>query len=142
MKIIIAGSRSLKGGIKIIQNAVENSPFFEEITEVVSGTAPGIDTLGEAWAELNEIPIKQFPADWSNLKAPNSKIKNGKYGKYNAAAGMIRNKKMAEYADGAIILWDSKSHGTSNTITECIKNDIPCYVEVNNKSFFIKSRQL
>lgn len=45
--------------------------------------------------------MKRFPADW------------GKYGK---SAGVLRNKQMAEYADGLIAFWDGKSRGTANMI--------------------------
>jgi hypothetical protein len=33
------------------------------VTKVVSGT-PGVDALGEQWAERHGIPVTRFPADW------------------------------------------------------------------------------
>ena len=42
--------------------------------------------------------------------------------------GFIRNRKMANYADQAIILWDGKSHGTLNMIETMQKLNKPVYV--------------
>jgi len=112
MKLIIAGSRDLFLTDEEISKAVaafimaNANPIFipseppkPYLTEIVSGTARGIDQLGEAWAKKREIPIRLFPAAWAKL---------GK------KAGPIRNKAMAEYADGALILWDGESRGSKN----------------------------
>jgi hypothetical protein len=58
------------------------------IAEVVSGGAKGADQFGEQWAESRGIPVRRFPADW---KA------------HGRAAGPIRNRKMAEYADAVAL---------------------------------------
>jgi len=112
MKVIIAGSRNL---IKhsYIQTAVEKSGF--QIDEVVSGCAVGADSLGEYWAEMNSIPVKKFPAPWDQ---------------YGKAAGAIRNVRMAEYADAAIVVWDGVSKGSKHMIKEMHDRRKPCYVHV------------
>jgi SLOG family YspA-like protein len=97
VKVIIAGSRSLAGRGHLVTEAVSASGF--DITEVVSGTAPGIDLLGEAWAARNEKKVARYPANWSA---------------FGRAAGPIRNKGMAEYADALIAIWDGSSRGTEN----------------------------
>jgi len=99
MKVIIAGSRKIKDP-EIVLNAIEASGY--NITEVVSGKAKGVDTIGEAYARINDIPIKEMPAEWD------------KYPKN--FAGLIRNKEMAIYADAAIIVWNGTSTGTHNMI--------------------------
>ncbi|HXG66007.1 MAG TPA: SLOG family protein [Blastocatellia bacterium] len=78
MKVIIAGSRDITD-YEVVKRAIEESGF--EITEVVSGTAAGVDQLGEWWAELRAVPIARFPADWMN---------------YGMRADAIRNAQMAE----------------------------------------------
>ena len=112
MKVIIAGSRSL---IKIsaIREAIEKSGF--DITEVVSGCAIGADSLGEYYAKMNNIPIKQFPAPWDQ---------------YGKAAGAIRNARMADYADAAIVVWDGVSKGSKHMIKQMHEHRKPCYVHV------------
>lgn len=110
MKVIIAGSRDLTNMANIKQ-AVKESNF--DITEVVSGHARGVDRLGEQWAKTSNISVKLFPADW------------GKFGK---AAGFVRNKEMAEYADALIAIWDGVSRGTENMIFNARGFELKVYV--------------
>ena len=124
MKLIIAGSRSIKDlrainqGIKhCIDNNFITSPL--SIQCIVSGTANGVDKLGETYARLNDIPVKQFPANWSDISTDPVKVKYNQYGPYNALAGFNRNKQMAEFADAALIVWDGKSSGSKDMI-ECM----------------------
>lgn len=105
MKLCIFGSRGVTDldlALNIIETVLEETKWA--VTEVVSGTARGADTLGEEWAEQMEIPVKRFPADW------------GRYGK---RAGYVRNGEMAEYCDCAIGLWDGESRGTSMMV-DCL----------------------
>jgi hypothetical protein len=98
MKTIIAGSRTITD-YELVKAAIIASQF--NITEVVSGTARGVDSLGERWAEENKIPIKQFKPDWNTL---------GK------SAGYKRNAEMVEYANALVAIWDGVSKGTAHTI--------------------------
>lgn len=111
MKVIIAGSRDITD-YEAVKRAVVNSGF--EITEVVSGTARGVDQLGEQWAIDNNIPITPFPANWAN---------------YGRGAGFRRNLEMAQYADALIALWDGVSRGTKNMIITAGKYRLKIYVE-------------
>ena len=110
MKVIIAGSRDIDE-IDPIQEAVEDCGF--NITEVISGTARGVDKLGEQWAEKNNIPIKQFPAKWD---------------KFGRSAGHKRNAEMAEYAEALIAVWDGVSKGTEGMIKQAEKKGLKVYV--------------
>lgn len=113
MKVIIAGSRSIVDYGYVIE-AVHESGF--EITEVVSGTAAGVDTLGEAFADELGVEVKPFEADWQDIDAPGAVIRRNRYGLYNAIAGHQRNARMGDYADALIAVWDGKSTGTANMI--------------------------
>lgn len=110
MKVIIAGSRDIADHWSIIE-AVGATDWI--IAEVVSGTARGVDQLGEQWAAKQNIPVKHFPADWD---------------KHGKGAGYIRNAQMADYADALIAIWDGKSKGTLNMINEMAKRNRPIYV--------------
>ena len=101
MKVIIAGSRTFTN-----YDLLKTSLAGLSITEVVSGTARGADKLGERYARENNIPIKQFPADWVN---------NGK------SAGYIRNEQMVRYTDSCVVFWDGKSLGTADMINLATK---------------------
>jgi hypothetical protein len=72
-----------------------------EDIEIVSGKAKGADTLGELYANENNIKIIEFPADWE---------------KFGKKAGYIRNEEMAKYSDSCIVFWDGKSKGTKHMI--------------------------
>lgn len=119
MKVIIAGSRwigpehslTLK---KLIDRFIEQ---YGPITEVVSGRARGVDTLGEIWAYENNIPVVTFPADWKS---------------HGNAAGPIRNAKMGVYADAAVILWDGESKGSNHMVKTMKKINKPYMMEVIN----------
>jgi hypothetical protein len=113
MKVIIAGSRSISE-YGYVEEAVEASGW--NITEVVSGKAKGVDTLGEFLATEYGIPVKPFPADWKNLNAPGAVIRSNRYGQYNCMAGHMRNRQMGDYADGLIAVWDGVSRGTESMI--------------------------
>lgn len=112
MKVIIAGSRNITD-YKAIGQAINASKF--EITEVVCGCAIGVDRIGQTWAIANGIPVKEFPANWDV---------------YGRSAGPMRNIKMAEYADAAIIVWDGKSPGSLNMIQEIKKVNKPYFIDV------------
>lgn len=117
-KVIIAGSRDIEwyNIERLMENAQANLGF-SHISEVVSGCAPGIDTLGIQWAEEKAIPIMRFPADWA---------------KHGRAAGPIRNRQMAEYVGQSgylVCVWDGKSRGTRNMIEEAKRVGIKRWIE-------------
>lgn len=102
MKTIVAGSRTFNN-YKLLKSTLDE---ITEITEIVSGTAKGADTLGEKYAKESNIPLVLFPADWN---------------KYRNSAGYIRNEEMAKYADACIVFWDGKSKGTKHMIDLALK---------------------
>ncbi len=111
MKVIIAGSRNFTDQ-KIVDRVITDSGF--EISQVVSGGARGVDTCGEYWAEDNGVDIEVFSADWQ---------------KYGRAAGPIRNKQMANYAEALIAIYDSsKSKGTANMIKQAKEQGLRYYL--------------
>lgn len=112
MKCIIAGSRSINQAI-VVETAIDASGWFNDITEVVSGGANGVDALGEEWAYKQHLHLMIFPADWDT---------------YGKSAGMRRNRTMAAYADRLIAVHDGVSKGTANMIAEMRKQGKPVFV--------------
>jgi hypothetical protein len=96
MKTIIAGSRTITD-FQCLEDVISNLDF--EISAVVSGTANGVDKLGERWAQENNIELLKYPANWD---------------KYGQRAGYLRNVDMSNNADACIILWDGKSKGADH----------------------------
>jgi hypothetical protein len=101
-KVIIAGGREFGDynllNLKCRQFLLTN--YKPTDIEIVSGKARGADRLGEQFAEQYGIKVAEFPADWDLGKA----------------AGYIRNKDMAEYADALIAFWNGSSRGTMHMI--------------------------
>lgn len=115
MKVIIAGSRDIID-YGIVVGAIEDSGF--EITEVVSGTAKGVDLLGERYAMDKRIKIKRFKPNWS---------------KYKKVAGFIRNEKMVNYVyphGGLILIWNGRSKGSAHTLHYTKKKGIQIYLHI------------
>jgi predicted Rossmann fold nucleotide-binding protein DprA/Smf involved in DNA uptake len=102
-KLIVAGCRDIEDYEFVkerIHNYLDLHPEVN-VTEIVSGTARGVDTCGEKYAAENNLKVTKFSANWK---------------KYNKAAGPMRNREMAQYADGCICIWDGYSRGTANMI--------------------------
>jgi len=112
MRVIIAGSRSI-GSYPIIERIIKDSKFL--ITEIVSGTAKGVDRLGEQYATKYGIPITQFPASWQ---------------KHGKAAGYLRNTQMADYADALILVWDGESRGSKHMLDIARAKHLKTYFRV------------
>lgn len=110
MRTIIAGSRDIKD-YALVVDAINKAPWKPSL--IISGGAKGVDTLGEQWAEANDIPVEKYHANWKQ---------------FGRAAGPIRNRDMAEKADALIAIWDGKSKGTKSMIDLATNSGLPVYV--------------
>ena len=87
--------------------------------------------MGGQWAKENNIPIKEFPADWGDISHPDAIIKINKFGKkYDILAGIRRNHDMGDYADALIACWDGKSTGTKNMIDYAKKKRLKIHIHI------------
>ena len=103
MKVIIAGSRQIDDE-ELVHSIIEQTGL--QITEVVSGNAKGVDTFGQHYAQKHGVAIVRFAPEWK---------------RYKKAAGPIRNRQMAEYADALIAIPDKNSKGTWDMIKKMKK---------------------
>ena len=105
MKLVIFGSRpkycplTLNQQVSLIEQAMVK--FDLRPTEIVTGCAQGIDTAAVIIARSRKITITGFRPDW--ISEPR-------------AAGFIRNKQMAMYADAGLGLQWGNSSGTQHMI--------------------------
>lgn len=98
MKVIIAGGRDFKPDNKAYDWTLETLRNIG-CTQIVSGGARGADSFGEYIAKQTKTSLIIFNADWN---------------KHGRAAGPIRNRQMAEYADALIVFPGGR--GTNNMI--------------------------
>lgn len=104
---IIAGSRSVDNYDfcePIIDKFFSNECFKGKDICIMSGTAKGADRVGETYAHRHGLDLKRRPAQWNRQDD----------GTFDRAAGYVRNERMGEEADIALILWDGESRGSKH----------------------------
>lgn len=101
MKIAVIGSRNL---------TVNDLGKYltEDVTEIVSGGAKGIDLCAREYARVNKIKLTEFLPE---------------YEKYGRGAPLKRNLQIIDYADLILAFWDGKSKGTKYVIDNCKKRN-------------------
>lgn len=82
-------------------------------TLVVSGGAPGVDTIAEQAARQRGLDVIVFPADWKGL---------------GRKAGPIRNGQIVAAADHVVAFWDGASRGTLDTVAQALRAGKPVVV--------------
>ena len=94
MKVAVIGSRDL--------SEIDIEKYIpDDVSEIVSGGARGIDTLAKEYAMKKKILYTEFLPQYS---------------RYGRAAPIRRNQEIAEYADMAIAFWNGESKGTEYAI--------------------------
>ncbi len=78
---------------------------------IISGGAPGIDTMAMMYAKENNIAMVIYEAQWD---------------RYGKAAGPIRNKIIVNEADYLLAFLSPDSKGTWNSIHLAQAKGIPC----------------
>lgn len=109
MKVGIVGSR----GFDDYDMVEHHLNQFTNITKIISGGAKGADSLGEKYADANDIEKVIHYPDWE---------------KYGKGAGFIRNTRIVKDSDLVIAFWDGKSKGTRDSISKAYKSLTPILV--------------
>lgn len=106
MKVAVIGSRGLQ-----VDHLEDYLP--EDVTEIVSGGARGIDTCAKNYALEHGLELTEFLPEYS---------------RYGRGAPLRRNITIIEYADLVLAFWDGKSRGTKFVIDNCKKRNIPVVI--------------
>ena len=103
MKIAVVGSRKL---------AVDNLGKYipDNVTEIISGGAKGVDTDAKKYALSHGIKLTEILPE---------------YNKYGRSAPLRRNIAIIEEAELVLVFWDGHSHGTKFVIDRCKEKNIP-----------------
>ena len=104
LKTIIYGSRDFFNvrAIRLVDKALHDCGWTEEITEIVQGGFRGTDEATQKVCK-DRWPIKTYIAY---------------FGKHGKGAVKVRNREMLEYADALIAIWDGKDVETKALIGE------------------------
>lgn len=114
MRVLICGSRTWDDPYPISQ-VVRALPAS---SVVITGSAPGADTLAYRSARRQMFHVEEYPANWA---------RDGK------AAGPIRNQRMLDLGKPTIV-WAfvdkplSESRGTADMVRRATQAGIPTYV--------------
>ena len=108
MRVAVIGSRGLQ-----IKNLEEYLP--ENVTEIVSGGAKGVDSSAKEYALAHGLKLTEFLPE---------------YEKYGRAAPLKRNITIIENADIVLAFWDGESRGTKFVIDACKKYHVPVNVYI------------
>ena len=106
MKVAVIGSREL--WVDHLEDYL-----LENVTEIVSGGARGVDTCARNYALSHGLKLTEFLPE---------------YGKYGRGAPLRRNITIIEYADLVLAFWDGRSRGTKYVIENCQIRNIPVVV--------------
>ncbi len=106
MKVAVIGSRGLR-----VDHLEDYLP--EDVTEIVSGGARGIDTCAREYAMAHGLKLTEFLPE---------------YEKYGRSAPLRRNITIIEHADLVLAFWDGSSRGTKYVIDNCKKRNVPVVV--------------
>lgn len=108
MKIAIVGSRGLH---------IDNLEYYipNNVTEIVSGGAKGIDSCAREYAIAHNITLTEYLPEYE------------KYGRY---APLKRNIAMIKNVDGVYAFWDGSSKGTKFVIGNCNSRKITVVVNI------------
>ena len=77
---------------------------------MVSGGAPGVDSVAEEAARAAGLETVVFHADWETL---------------GRRAGPIRNEQIIQRADRVVAFWNGHSRGTLNAVVLAIRAGLP-----------------
>ena len=120
MKIAIVGSRNLH--VEIPEGIIP-----ENATEIISGSANGIDKAARRYALAHRILITEILPE---------------YDLYGRTAPLKRNDYIIKLCDAVYVFWDGKSRGTAYVIRESKKLEKPVFVYVWNGKGFEPIREI
>ena len=112
-RMIVAGSRDFQDYALMCSHLDKITAGIPGRIELISGHAPGADSLGERYAREHKMKVRVFPARWVL---------------YGKAAGVIRNQEMVDFARKkeaiAVFFWNGTSRGTRDAIWRSLKAGI------------------
>ena len=111
MRVAVIGSRGL-----MVDDLGKYLP--DNVTEIVSGGARGVDSCARSYAQTHGIKLTEFLPE---------------YEKFGRSAPLKRNITIIQNADLVLAFWDGTSHGTKFVIDNCKKMGVPVKIFMLNR---------
>ena len=111
MRVAVVGSRTLT-----VPNLGDYLP--ENVSEIVSGGARGVDQCARAYALAHGIKLTEYLPD---------------YARHGRRAPLMRNDQIVARAELVLAFWDGCSRGTVYTIRHCRAMGVPCRVFMRHR---------
>lgn len=90
--------------------------------QIISGMAPGADTLAARYARAFQLKLHEFPADWTDLSHPDAVVRRRRDGSlYDAKAGARRNARMLAEGKPELVVAFRGGSGTRDMIRQARK---------------------
>lgn len=110
--VLVCGGRRFSNR-RMLKEYMDAFPYA--VTQIITGGAPGADSLAEWWAERKGIAVRQFRADW---KAHGNK------------AGPLRNQQMLDEGKPDYVVAFPGGAGTADMIRRARKAGIEIFEPV------------
>lgn len=89
---------------------------------VISGKAPGADSLAIDWGVANFCTVEEYPADWTDLSQPGAVIRTRRDGtRYDVLAGHRRNQSMLDEGKPDLVVAFPGGTGTADMVRRALK---------------------
>lgn len=108
MKVLVCGGRDYADRAYLWSVLDGMGP--PEVSAIISGMAPGADSLAAEWAVRFGFPLHTFPADWRA---------------HGRAAGPIRNQRMLDEGKPDIVVASPGGHGTADMVRRAKAAGVP-----------------
>lgn len=119
IRLGIVGSTGFKDKNRMWFEVNELRKIYDVIL-IVSGEAPGADTLTKEYAQEKKIKYKGHKAQWDDMPEPCLKRTN-QHGEYNALAGFKRNTLIINDIDYLLAFRIKMSPGTTDSVNKAKK---------------------
>ncbi len=111
MKLLVCGGRYFSDA-NSLQRVLDLLHSANPIHAVISGAAPGADSLAHRWAQDHHIKSERYPALW---------------GLYKRAAGPIRNAQMIKEGQPDAVVAFPGQAGTKDMVAKALAAGLPVW---------------
>ena len=122
-RLAIVGARGFNDKEKfdaLMTSALKETHMeMDDIQEVISGGAVGVDTLARKWAEENSIPVTEIKPDYNACASASASMRR---------APLDRNTKIVKMSDVVFAFPSKESRGTWDTVRKAERAELKVYV--------------